>query len=308
MENKYDINHRPRILQETDTVEFKVGDEIVSYNVKRRYLNCPLDSNAKIFGILGIDAWKFCKEQYGYEPTGGSMVGCWPEVNEHDYPALTRAVNALFRIIAKMNVEEDLEEWASLRKVNKEVPSKRYIVKDKDTITFELDGKKIVYEVSGIDSAFLNTTKENDQIFKLLELSTWQKYEWASRCYGYPVNNGRWPSTRSGPNKYVELTDFINDIRRVVDEVNHRLDRDPKVGDISDIDVWAIVMKTTPQNKLKTVSSSNLNQLKDGKIIKTSRPTPEIRRGEKIRGNRISGKECRTSITVGHLSNTTVIG
>jgi hypothetical protein len=86
-------------LRENDEVVFLVGDEteLVRYEVRSRFLYNLSSMNSRIFDFLNLDKGKFCSEAYGYESGGGG----WPESKDEDYAALTRVVEALYRIIEK---------------------------------------------------------------------------------------------------------------------------------------------------------------------------------------------------------------
>jgi hypothetical protein len=87
------------------TKTLAVGDKVVFKTPKgtltgvvtrgftgRLFVNFP-DSNSLVFDHLGITGKEaFCEKAYGYAPKGGS----WPETDGEDYPALTRAVRAVF--------------------------------------------------------------------------------------------------------------------------------------------------------------------------------------------------------------------
>ncbi len=92
-------------LKYTDIVEFIVNKEILKYEVENSYLHYLKDGkNDEIFKILEIDKYILAKNIYKYKPTIKesepiSFLRIWPETKDHDYPALTRLVKELYRII-----------------------------------------------------------------------------------------------------------------------------------------------------------------------------------------------------------------
>ncbi len=87
-----------RIVEVEDRVYFTVGEEHVEYKVDKWYLDCYSISNNfnyKIFNLLKIDKLKLASEVYGYE----ASFGDWPSCKSDDYPALTRLVKELYKII-----------------------------------------------------------------------------------------------------------------------------------------------------------------------------------------------------------------
>lgn len=81
------------ILKHGDTVDF-IG---IKYIVTKNYLhNQNGNLNDQIFDKLDIKGkYTFCSSRYGYAVT----TGIWPEYRDHDLPAATRLVKALFEII-----------------------------------------------------------------------------------------------------------------------------------------------------------------------------------------------------------------
>lgn len=81
------------ILKHGDTVDF-IG---IKYTVTKNYLhNQNGKLNDQIFDKLDIKGkYTFCSSRYGYIVT----TGIWPEYRDHDFPAATRLVKALFKII-----------------------------------------------------------------------------------------------------------------------------------------------------------------------------------------------------------------
>lgn len=304
---EYTITNPPRKLALNDSVIFNVDGEDLKYRILSNFLVNIRSVNDAIFTKLGINHNKFCEEHYGYPLSRQYPRGWWPECKKDDFVALTRVVNALYELIRERRCEEDFakEEDLPPRKKKRETE-----LKDGDIITFLFKNGPnrtlIKYRVAssfGSDSLHLSISGgvDNAEIFNKLGLDDNEKYDWASRCYGYPTGDGRWPTTN--PNDYPALERFIKDIRRVLREIEVM---GQPIAQIPKSVILEIINKSHTHK-----SSSSINQVKqieNGKIIKTSRITPEIRRGEKIRGYRISGKTIRTSITVGHLSYATVTG
>ena len=88
------------------------GDTVIlkdiKYFVMSRYLKEFFGNNEKIFCILEIPSKiKFTTSAYGYECSGGG----WPECKKDDYPALTRCVIELYKIIEGKTLTSEKEQW-----------------------------------------------------------------------------------------------------------------------------------------------------------------------------------------------------
>ncbi len=86
-----------KVLQLDDIVIFTIKKEILKYYVYSNFLNHD-NHNNRIFDILELnknDKNKLAEKIYGYKIYGGD----WPESKENDFPALTRLVKELYRII-----------------------------------------------------------------------------------------------------------------------------------------------------------------------------------------------------------------
>jgi hypothetical protein len=93
MEYKDFNSLKGKTLQYGDSVVFFSN---IVYSVRTYYLTLVGGfNNSKIFKKLGIDEYKLATECYGYIPNSGE----WPECRGEDYPALTRLVLGLFKII-----------------------------------------------------------------------------------------------------------------------------------------------------------------------------------------------------------------
>ena len=93
-------------LKYTDIVEFIVNKEILKYEVENSYLHYLKDGkNDEIFKILEIDKYILTENIYKYKPIikGPEPIfhSVWPETKTNDFPALTKLVAELYRIIEK---------------------------------------------------------------------------------------------------------------------------------------------------------------------------------------------------------------
>ena len=92
-----------RILEYNDIVEFTVKEKTLKYEVDITYLHYLINGkNDTIFRILEINKYKLTKKIYKYtDEYINSKFGeyRWPETEEQDYPALTKLVVELYRII-----------------------------------------------------------------------------------------------------------------------------------------------------------------------------------------------------------------
>lgn len=87
------------LLKEGDQVFFSVLPPTLRYTVRQNHLSASDGLNDAIFDAMSILKIGFCNEAYGYENTGGSLIGGWPEARWHDFAALTRVVKKLFTLI-----------------------------------------------------------------------------------------------------------------------------------------------------------------------------------------------------------------
>ncbi len=95
------------VLKRGDHVEFQHKGDILTYVVDWGYLNnMGFGANDEIFDRIGVPAIKFCRKAYGYEPTGGD----WPTANHEDYPALTRAANAIYDALKEQTPLKNMTE------------------------------------------------------------------------------------------------------------------------------------------------------------------------------------------------------
>ena len=83
-----------RELEFGDIVIFTVNKEILKYTVYQYFLSLDKIYNDTIFKLLKIDKYEIAEKTYGYK-----VNGSWPNSKSNDYPALTRLVKELYRII-----------------------------------------------------------------------------------------------------------------------------------------------------------------------------------------------------------------
>lgn len=100
----YTITNRPEALKSGDQVVFVLRGKKEIYEVRFQHLDNQTNyfANRSIFERLNLDAMAFALSAYGYPSSGGG----WPESKAEDYPALTRLVNALFRLIAEREPDQ----------------------------------------------------------------------------------------------------------------------------------------------------------------------------------------------------------
>lgn len=90
-----------RNLAELGNNILQEGDEVYLLGLQYRVTDDHLSlcnrcfQNDKIFSILNLNKYDFCKKHYGYI----SKWGSWPVCEKNDYLSLTRVVKALFEII-----------------------------------------------------------------------------------------------------------------------------------------------------------------------------------------------------------------
>ena len=99
-----------RELERGDIIIFIVNKEILKYKIEEIHINKNIylyntissGGNDKIFRILEINKSKLAKKIYGYEAANINSAFYdinWAEAKENDYPALTRLITELYRII-----------------------------------------------------------------------------------------------------------------------------------------------------------------------------------------------------------------
>ena len=93
-------------LEIGDIVNFTVNKEIIGYKVKKRLLGktylcdyITVDNNCIIFEVLELDKYEIAEKIYEYKIVSTCFSRAWPETKEKDYPALTRLVKELYKII-----------------------------------------------------------------------------------------------------------------------------------------------------------------------------------------------------------------
>ena len=107
-------------LKNGQEVIFTIKDTDYIYTVYSQHL-CIKGAgyNNQIFKDLGLDKFKFCSDCYGYNPDRGD----WPESENGDYAALTRAVEALFPYCDKVIVDGNIVYSKSEKTIFKEPES-----------------------------------------------------------------------------------------------------------------------------------------------------------------------------------------
>ena len=91
-------------LRQAVYVYFPVGEETIKYQVRENYLNTitinsgdEVFNNDIIFELLNIDRFELAKKVYGYDVEAVGIY--WPCSKRDDYPALTRLVKEIYKII-----------------------------------------------------------------------------------------------------------------------------------------------------------------------------------------------------------------
>ena len=104
------------ILKEGDVIIFAFGNVHYNYRVHTKYLS-SMDGreNYRIFSVLSLEKYKFCSAHYGYPANSGN----WPVANIRDFPALTRVVTELFKIIESNIYHKSCVTRCKLRNCNK---------------------------------------------------------------------------------------------------------------------------------------------------------------------------------------------
>ena len=103
-------------LELGDTVYFIVGEESVEYTVDSQFLRNANTryADSRVFILLEIDKYELAEKTYGY--TLINNTGFWPYSKLDDYPALTRLVKEIYKIVE--GPEEDytpiLARWELL--------------------------------------------------------------------------------------------------------------------------------------------------------------------------------------------------
>lgn len=86
-------------VETNDKVTFQVGDVVLQYTVRRRFLNGENCWNSRIFELLKVNKVEFCRNAYGYMPYNDCP---WPECDDYDYEALSRVIISIFEEMRKL--------------------------------------------------------------------------------------------------------------------------------------------------------------------------------------------------------------
>jgi len=98
-----ELNER-KCLEHKDVVIFNVKEQRIKYKVNGFFLN-NLNSqkfyNDEIFTVLKVNKGELSEKAYEYDELikFKDEEGYWPESKDYDFPALTRLVKELYKII-----------------------------------------------------------------------------------------------------------------------------------------------------------------------------------------------------------------
>jgi len=171
------------------------------------------------------------------------------------------------------------------------------ILKKGDTVVFMVNGKKIIYEVYEnflFNHKMCDNHYYNDHIF--IELGIDPTNFAKVHFEYYPLNSANLRNSKIH-NFPESVIDDYPALTRTVKALYEEIDLRVKKG----------VIKYAPANYEK-VEVNNNNKLNHGEIIKVTRVTPTVVRGEEIVGCRIPGQVRTATVRVGHLSYSEIIG
>ena len=94
----------------------------------------------------------------------------------------------------------------------KEFNSLKRDLEFKDIIYFHIKERILEYRMSG-DHLVECSHGNNELIFEIMKK---KKYNFASKCYGYKTNSGRWPSSEE--NDYAALTRLVKKLYELIEE------------------------------------------------------------------------------------------
>ncbi len=93
----------------------------------------------------------------------------------------------------------------------KELEERREL-QNNDIVKFTVKNKEIIeYNVW---LSFLNTTDNNNKIFKILEISDIDKYKLAEKIYGYKPTKDQWPESEN--NDFPALTRLVKELYLII--------------------------------------------------------------------------------------------
>lgn len=124
--------------------------------VRSTYLSGDGCENDKIFKLLGLDKYKFCRECYGYDEKDGQC----PECHSEDYQALTRLALAIFAKIEGRSSVCSKTTMAEKKIISVLVVNKKTGVTEKELNVVSDNEQNAILKAFGCDTEnlFIKTT------------------------------------------------------------------------------------------------------------------------------------------------------
>ena len=93
---------------------------------------------------------------------------------------------------------------------------KKYTLSLGDTVIFNINNNKLQYEVCS--DHLKGQLIINDRVFSELGITPFEKYEFASKIYGYQSSSGSWPSCRE--DDFKSLTELVKFLYMIIEAKN----------------------------------------------------------------------------------------
>jgi len=105
--NLKELNKLGKNLKYNDHIYFEIYNKIIKYKVIYHPLVNLNGFNDEIFNVLEIrNKSKFAKKSYGYNSKNSKIYyHQWPKSKASDYPALTRLVKELYKLLENKKAE-----------------------------------------------------------------------------------------------------------------------------------------------------------------------------------------------------------
>ena len=92
----------------------------------------------------------------------------------------------------------------------------KYTLSLGDTVIFNINNRTLQYEVCS--DHLTGKLIINDRVFSELGITPYEKYEFASKIYGYHTANGTWPSSRE--DDFKSLTELVKFLYTLIEAKN----------------------------------------------------------------------------------------
>lgn len=133
----------------------------------------------------------------------------------------------------------------------------KYTLSLGDTVIFNIDNTRLQYEVCS--DHLTGKLIINDKVFSELGITPFEKYEFASKIYGYHTANGSWPSCRE--NDFKALTELVKCLYTIIEAKN-------KHDGTTSFNIFETVQKHFSKETAEKSSDLKSSKLKIKHIVK----------------------------------------